>query len=157
MPTITPEIQQFWNRFLASLPPETEKPTLSDSWYFCNTPELANELGQLARQGTKTATAGLLWSHEAENEPLPQPGQFFIITDWDNHPLCVIETTVVQVVPFNQVEEEQAFLEGEGNRSLEFWREVHWRFFSMECREIGKQPSETMPVVCERFRPVYPA
>lgn len=157
MPTITPEIQQFWNRFLASLPPETEKPTLSDFWYFCNTPELANELGQLVRQGTKTATAGLLWSYEAENEPLPQPGQFFIITDWDNHPLCVIETTVVQVVPFNQVGEEQAFLEGEGDRSLEFWREVHWRFFSMECREIGKQPSETMPVVCERFRLIYPA
>ncbi len=153
--TTNPEIQQFWKEFLASLPPGSPKPILSDSWYFGNSAEMAARLGELVREGTKTATAGLLWSYEAENEPLPEPGQFFIIIDWENHPLCVIQTSHVQVLPFNQVGEEHAFLEGEGDRSLKYWRDVHWKFFSMECQEIGKSPSNTMPVVCERFRRVY--
>ena len=70
-------------------------------------------------------------------------------------PVCVIQTTQVEVMAFNQVNAGWAYAEGEGDRSLEYWREGHWRFFSRSCERIGRTPSETMPVVCERFKVVF--
>jgi len=46
---------------------------------------------------------------------------------------------------------EYAAVEGEGDGSLAFWRDGHWRFFTRECRRIGREPSADMPVVCARF------
>ena len=57
-------------------------------------------------------------------------------------------------MPFDEVDEEHAYLEGEGDRSLEYWREVHERFFTENAtHDRGFAPD--MPVVLERFRVVY--
>jgi hypothetical protein len=42
-------------------------------------------------------------------------------------------------------------IEGEGDGSLEFWREGHWRFFSRACARIRREPTLDMPVVCTVF------
>ena len=42
-----------------------------------------------------------------------------------------------------------------GDRSLEYWREAHWRFFSRTLPNIDKEPATDMPLVCERFRVIY--
>jgi uncharacterized protein YhfF len=68
----------------------------------------------------------------------------------------VVRTTELRVVPFNEVDAEFAFDEGEGDRSLDYWREVHWDYFSRRCAAIGKEPSTEMPVNCERFELLYP-
>lgn len=119
---------------------------------FGSTPKQADRLCSLVRDGTKRATAGLDWVYETEGEPRPQPGDVSVVTDGEGKPGAVIETVEVEVVPFNEVSEGFAALEGEGDKSLEYWRKVHWKFFRKECRKIGREPSETMPVVCERFR-----
>ena len=49
-----------------------------------------------------------------------------------------------------------AYEEGEGDRSLSYWREAHWRFFSRTLPQIGKQSAEVMPLVCERFQLIHP-
>ena len=116
---------------------------------------MANELGRLVRDGTKTATCGLLWEYEHEGEPLPEVGELGIVLDGDGEPLCLIETTEVHVLPFDQVDAEHAHAEGEGDRTLAYWRDAHWRFFSRLCQKIDRVPSETMPLVCERFRVVF--
>jgi uncharacterized protein YhfF len=59
--------------------------------------------------------------------------------------------TEVEVVPFNQVSARFAAREGEGDSSLEYWRQAHWAFFSRECQRIGRVPNEQMPVVCCSF------
>lgn len=69
--------------------------------------------------------------------------------------MALIETIAVEVRPYNQVEAEFAFAEGEGDRSLAYWREGHWRSFSRALPRIGREPTETMPLVCERFRLLY--
>lgn len=79
-----------------------------------------------------------------------------VVTDWGGTPLCVIETTHVEVVPFDRVDERFAATEGEGDGTLRYWRDAHRRFFSRECARIGRQPDLRMPVVCERFEVVYP-
>ena len=125
------------------------------AWSFGNTPELADQLGTLVVQGVKTATSSLLWEYQAEGEALPQAGDLVIILDGAGQPLCIIEYLEVTVRPFDQVSEAHAFEEGEGDRSLAYWRAVHWAVYAQSCAALGLAPQPSMPVVCERFRVVY--
>jgi uncharacterized protein YhfF len=150
------EVKVMWEGYLATLPPGAEAAVYM-TWHFGDDEATANELGRLALAGVKTATAGLLWDYEANEEEPPRPGDLSIITDWEGAPLGIIRTTGVDIWPFNQVDAEHAFREGEGDRSLAYWREVHWRCFAQTCTAIGRTPGEDMPVVCERFEVVYPA
>ena len=149
------EVETFWQDYVDSLPPGQRKTDSYTAWYFGNNPRLANELGGLVTQGTKTATCSLLYEYEEEGESLPEAGQLSIITDYDGHPLCIIETVEVQLLPYNQVPAQFAWEEGEGDRSLEYWRQAHWNYFSPICTALGREASEDMPLVCERFRLVY--
>ncbi|MCR4684846.1 MAG: ASCH domain-containing protein [Lachnospiraceae bacterium] len=65
--------------------------------------------------------------------------------------VCIIQTTNVYTVPFDQVSEEHAYREGEGDRTLDYWRSVHREFFLEELKEIGKTFDEGLEVVCEEF------
>ncbi len=73
----------------------------------------------------------------------------------DGAPLCVIEMLEVRTLPFADVDAAFAFSEGEGDRSLAYWRRAHERFFTRTLPEVGKTLSETVPVVCERFKKVW--
>jgi uncharacterized protein YhfF len=106
-------------------------------------------------EGTKSATASLAWEYRADGEPLPQVGDHGVILDGDGEPLCIIETIEVYIEPFGQVDAEQAYMEGEGDRSIEYWREAHWDYFSRRCEALGRKADDCMPVVCERFRVVW--
>ena len=63
-------------------------------------------------------------------------------------------TTQVDIVPFDEVSAEHAHLEGEGDRSLVTWREVHERFFT-EHAVHRHGFSRDMPVVLQRFAVLY--
>lgn len=65
-------------------------------------------------------------------------------------------TTSVSVVPFDEVDEEFAYIEGEGDRSLGYWRKVHWDCFVQDLSAIGRVAVPNMPVVRERFEVVFP-
>ena len=124
-------------------------------FYFDDNQPSADELAALVMAGTKRATASLLWSYQAEGEPLPQVGDLSLVTDWAGEPQCVIETTTVQVVPYEQVPEAFAATEGEGDGSLAYWRRAHWACFGRECARLGREPQLDMPVVCERFEVIW--
>lgn len=115
-----------------------------------------DKLAQLTLQGTKTATVSSYPVYKAENEPVPAVGDYSIILDSQNQAVCIIQTTQIDIVPFYQVDEEQAYLEGEGDRTLTYWREVHRTFFESEMQSIHQEFTEDMLVVCERFKIVYP-
>ncbi len=55
------------------------------------------------------------------------------------------------VCRFCDVGREHAYNEGEGDRSLEYWRKVHRDFFKRELEEHGLSFDENMLVVCETF------
>ena len=136
-----------------------KKTTIADKyevWHFCDNEESANHLVQLVLQGIKTATCGLVWSYAAESGKLPEKGDISIITNWKGEPLCIIETTQAAIKAFNEVDARHAYEEGEGGRSLDYWRKVHWDVFSRECAALGKDPREDMPLLCERFRVLFP-
>ncbi len=116
-----------------------------------DSPELSESLLALIREGRKRAGTSLLWSIEAENGAIPRVGEIEIVVDHRNEPSLITSITRVEVLAFSQVTPEYAAIEGEGDGSLEYWREAHWAFFSRECQRIGREPSLSMPVVCTVF------
>lgn len=149
-------ITSFWKKYCAAHPNATQTP-MPEAWGFGDSAEMADELGALVVQGIKTATCGMLWDYEADDEPLPQAGELSIILDGVGHPLCVIRITEVKIRPFNQVDEKFAFDEGEGDRTLAFWRDAHHRFFARVCDALGREFSDDIPLVCERFEVIFTA
>lgn len=120
------------------------------AWAFGATPEQADELLALVLDGVKTATASALWDYEAEDEQLPEVGALGIAVDSHGVPRALLETTAVEVRPFDEVGAEHAWLEGEGDRSLEFWRSVHQQFFTAHAAH-ARGFSPDMPIALERF------
>lgn len=148
---------EMWRAYLTSLGEDPSRTrNRFTAWHFCDNEADANSLAALVKAGTKRATSSLYWMYEHDQEPLPRPGDHSVITDWDGEAQCVIRTASVEIVPFNQVTPDFARVEGEGDRSLEYWREVHRAAFSRELTTIGKSLEDTVPVVCETFEVVYP-
>lgn len=133
-------------RPLESVPPP--------AWAFGATPEQADELLGLVLSGAKTATAEALWDYEAAGEELPTQGALGIVTDGRGVPRALVITTEVEIVPFDEVSAEHAYLEGEGDRSLATWREVHQQLFTDHAAH-GRGFTRDMPVVLQRFAVLY--
>lgn len=148
-------IQSFWERFLASLPAGKVPPAAYDYWHFCDNEKDADELGELVLRGIKTATCAQLQEYEHEGEKITAPGDYSIITNWRGEPLCVIQVTSVRIVPYCEVDAHHAGAEGEGDRSLDYWRKVHYDCFSRECDRQGWNFSEDTPLVLLEFKVGY--
>lgn len=151
---IPESIRRFWVQFEAVAGAGVRN-RFYEAFHFDDNEASANDLAALVLAGPKRATAGLEWSLEGAGKRAPRAGDLSVVTDWQCNPLCIIETSSVQTVPFEAVSEEFAATEGEGDGSLRHWREVHWACFERECARTGRRPSLGMPVVCERFDVVY--
>lgn len=148
--------KEMWGKYLAFIDSNiTNTEEKYSSWHFCDNEKDANNLAELTKQRIKRATTGLYYWHEVEGEKLPEAGDISIITDWYGVAQCIIQVKKVSIVPFKEVTEEFAKIEGEGDKSLEYWRTVHIDFFSRELKDYGKEFSEDMLVVCEEFEVVY--
>lgn len=141
--------KEMWEKFRAEYDMED---CGYDAWKFGDD---ADRLADLTVKGEKTATASAYILYEIENEDLPEEGSYSIVLDSEGEAVCIIQTTRVYVVPFDQVTEEHACKEGEGDRSLAYWRSVHKAFFSDCLAEAGREFDERMEVVCEEFKLVY--
>jgi len=153
----TPSVEQMWEAFLEARPDLAPPGDAFSAWHFCDNQADADELAELVLSGQKRATAGALWSYEAEGEPVPQVGDLSLITYWDGRACCVIRATDVEVVAFDSVSAEFAADEGEGDGSLAYWREVHRAAFGREFAGTDREVGPDMPVVCERFEVVFGA
>lgn len=122
-----------------------------DAWAFGAQADL---LAQLVLEGTKTATASAYDLYQGE--PLPEVGSYDVILDGQKEAVCIIQITKVSIVPFAEVSASHAFKEGEGDRSLAYWRQVHQSLFSDWFEEAGLTFTEKSQVVLEEFVVVYP-
>lgn len=147
---------RYWQQYLASLRSEADHPELYvESFSFGFTPEDASSVAEPVLSGTKTATGSVLWSYEADRKPIPRVGDSWIVTNGNDDPVCIIRTTDVSIIPFDEVPETYAFHGGEGDRTLATWRPLYWRYIVSECRRIGREPDQKAPLVMERFVVVY--
>jgi uncharacterized protein YhfF len=150
-PELTGANAAFWARFQAATGETAPGPRYVDA--FGDSEAMMDELLALVLSGTKQATATL--ARWFTDETLPRPGDLVLITDGREAPACVIRTTRVDVMPIHQVDAEFAFVEGEGDRSYEYWITEHRKFWSREADRYGFAYSDDLDVVCERFELVW--
>lgn len=143
---------ELWGKYRKINP---DAPEDYDAWAFGDSKEMADELARLVLEGKKTATASNYILYEVENELLPYAGLHNIILDGEGKAVAVVETTSVEVMPFDEVTEAHAYMEGEGDRSLAYWRDVHETFFKKELAAMNREFHDKIPVVCEKFKVVY--
>jgi uncharacterized protein YhfF len=108
--------------------------------------ELRRKLVAAVLRGEKIATASLREEYVPHtDEPLPQPGESFLLVGYDDEPLGVVKTTELQVVRATDVDLQFARDEGEGFETVAHWRSAHERAWSD--REI----TDDTLIVCEWF------
>ncbi len=117
------------------------------AWSFGTDDREADELLALVLADIKTATSSARHEYDEDGQDLPTPGMLAIVMDAAEHPRALIRTTSVQVVRFDAVTAEHAWAEGEGDRSLEHWKQAHSDFFA----GAGSAVDPAMLVVLERF------
>ncbi|MEH1098688.1 ASCH domain-containing protein [Micromonospora sp. CPCC 205561] len=110
--------------------------------------ELRARLNTLVLAGVKTATAGLLTEYAGEGEELERVGERLVLVDDADALVGVVQVTGVEVVRFAEVPWEFARSEGEGDRSIEEWREGHAAYWA----RVGTPVTADSEVVCIRFR-----
>ena len=85
-------------------------------------------------------------------DELPQVGEYSVILNGKEEAVCVIRTKEVFILPFNEVPESHAFAEGEGDRSLDYWRRVHKEFFEEDSGRDHHQGHPRSSDTCLQYR-----
>ena len=83
-----------------------------------------DDLIKLVLEGKKTATTSLY-----ETEKLPTIGEESIIHFDNEKDACVVKTKSYKVMKFGEMTADLAKLEGEGDLSLDYWKNTHYDFF----------------------------
>ncbi|MGX7109446.1 ASCH domain-containing protein [Facklamia miroungae] len=145
-------IKKYWKKFCEEK--QLDEETEYDAWSFGNTKQMADELAELVNKGIKTATTSAYELYE-QDDLLPEVGEFNIILNGSGEPVCITQTKVVYIMPYNLISPEHAWHEGEGDRSYNYWRRVHDQFFESGYKDFGKKFYEQAPMVCEVFEKIY--
>lgn len=114
-----------------------------DKWKFAIDND---ELIELVLNGKKTATTS-----NYDKSELPIIGSKSIIRFDNDTNACIVKTVDYKIMKFSQMTEELAKLEGEGDLSLEYWKNVHYEFF----KSYNKNFDDDTKVVFEIFEVAY--
>ena len=113
-----------------------------ETFSFGDNPELADELLALVLSGAKRATC---WA-ESQGLLSAEVGKAMVVLDGRGVPRAVVRTIELTKRRFDEVDAAFAHDEGEGDRSLQYWRDAHRRYFT----RLGRYASDMM-LWCERF------
>lgn len=116
----------------------------------------ANEGAELILDGEKTATSMLLWELKNCGDPLLKEGDLCVIEDGKGSPVCVVQTTWVETIRFGDIDAGFARDYSETDGTLEAWYAVFGEYYAEECSAMGRTLTNDTPLVCERFKVLYP-
>lgn len=157
-PEIVPDaaaVEAFWEayRAAAGLPEGTPH----GAFAFGSGPTMADQLLALVLSGAKRATAGLLAEYEAEGLDPFRDAVHEVVVDGRGLPACIIRYQDVRLCRFGDVDAAFAAREGEGDGSLAYWRDGHFRYFDPLLRDrFGRGMSDDEMLVLEPFVVVWP-
>ncbi len=147
------QITAFWDSFCQETGASGSCPPADQ---FGDTPALADELLGLVLIGQKQATCELKHWFDSRNIPLPQIGNYWIITNSAGRPKAIIQTTKVDLCAVKEVDDQFAWDEGEGDRSLSYWKSEHDAYYQRQAKQDDFIYTDDMICVCERFKKVWP-
>ena len=147
-------IELFWKNFITDNTRYVNE-KIPESFYFCDNEKDANDCAKLVVKNIKQATAPSLWSFEINNEKLPRKRDLNIITNWNKVPQAIILTTKIELIKFSEITAKFAQKEGEGDKSLAYWRKVHKSYYKREMQGYKEGFSQDMIIVCQYFKTIY--
>lgn len=151
---INESVEELWGNF------KLQNPNLPDHYEFLTfgqTESAANKSAALVLEGLKTAKTTLLLEYQEEKKSIPTKGDYAIILDGRHQAIGVVQILKVRVIPFDEVTDEIAYEEGEGDRTLSTWREFYQLYFQQQCKANQHSFSTKIEVVCIQFELVYAA
>ncbi|HUH46434.1 MAG TPA: ASCH domain-containing protein [Arenibacter sp.] len=113
----------------------------------------ADQHADMAVQHLKKATSYPLLGLQCRKEPLPKIGSFLVIIDGRGHAKCIARITSMVLKPFFSIKE--SYIQQEGFNDLKQWKAVHWEYFKRELATYGREPKDSMIVVCITFDKVF--
>lgn len=130
-------------------------------WEYATPGSLRERLSGLTLAGAKTTTFGLEVFEAIDDEPVPVPGQQWVMISTSGAELAVIEIVAHDRMRLADVTWELAEREGESFTSLQDWREQHeafWAQFLPEIRSHLDKPAWSIAddtiVTCTHIRVV---
>lgn len=117
-------------------------------------PDIADELCALIIAGIKTAGSSLVRDFEVAGDNIPKAGDYNVVIDSNKEPVCIIKVLRTETNKFYDVPDSVAFAEGEGDKSLAHWQNVHEDFFTFFLEELGIPSLEEAQVITEHFEVV---
>jgi len=99
--------------------------------------------------GPKRATGSLAPDYGEGYESIPKPGDIVMMLDGEGRPRFIWRTTEVTIKPLSQVDDAFAWVEGEDNRTRNWWLAAHRRYFGRQASREGFQ------LEVERFEVVW--
>ena len=143
----------YWYRFLEITGRDKDEKCAGDMNFEAHG-FVGDELISLVLAGKKTAIFTSYAAYAADNEPLPATGELYVVLDRSERPRCIIETTGVTLVPFNEVTWEMARQEGE-DESLDAWHEKYKGYLEDEGSIVGFDFTPDIKLVFQTFRVIY--
>lgn len=127
------------------------------NFHFCDNQKDADLCAAYIVSGQKRATAPSVAELKLAGDPIPQVGDYAIVTDWAGHAVAVIRTTSADIRRFGEVDEDFARAEGEGDLTLEWWRTAHQAYYESVLAGSRHIVNADLEIVCERFELVLAA
>ncbi len=148
--------KELWAEFCSKKNVDINTPY--EAWGFGGVEESdTDKLAELVLQGKKFGTASSYDEYVMEDitDEIPKVGDYSVILNSKDEAVCVIKDYDVYIRPFGDVPPFHAYAEGEGNMSLEYWRNVHTSFFK-ECLDETDMPfNQESKIICEKFSVEY--
>ncbi len=145
----SPEVAAFLEDARAALPGlQIQNVTVRT---FGNDAAIAEQLIALIASGAKTGTFALLAEYESSGLPVPHAGDWVAVTQFDGRPALLYRLDEVEVLPFLAIAERHVALEGPRLRELGAWRRVHIEYWTPVLTRLGRDFSDDLPIVFQRF------
>lgn len=155
MKQLKPIELKFWQEYVNSLEEAKRPQQASVMASYAGSPEITDELLELYLSGKKWAGSSILEDFISSGDPIPKIDDYWIYLDSKSIPRIILRTEETVLNKFYNVPESIAIAEGEGDLSLEYWREAHSRFYLPQIKSWGLQSLEDATVITEFFSIVY--
>src|SRR3954452_11376231 len=114
-----------------------------------NAPKHADEGAILILNGIKTLTSSALWDYP--DGKIPFVGALSVLLDGARRARGIVETTRVEIMPFQAINEDRARDYGEGERTADWWRHAMGKFYQASAVRHGAAFTDETLLIWEWF------
>lgn len=109
----------------------------------------ADELAEKVLTGEKIATSSLYDYYNINLKEKMNENEYAYILDSHGREICIIQIKRIEIIEFQNVTEQFAMDEGDGN--LANWLKIHTEYYSFLLTKIGKNLTGETKLLCEWF------